>query len=83
MSSKVLRVRHGINLAESNIEDKTKSTSVSCASINQVQQVLLTIASLNVLDVKGKVKTVRALLDNGSQSCFITNDYCNDLELKQ
>ncbi|XP_018373384.1 PREDICTED: uncharacterized protein LOC108767792, partial [Trachymyrmex cornetzi] len=67
---------------ESHSEEITKSTSISCASVDQAQQVLLATALINVQDGKGEIRSVRALLDNGSQSCFITSDCCKELGLK-
>ncbi|XP_011859294.1 PREDICTED: uncharacterized protein LOC105556792 [Vollenhovia emeryi] len=68
---------------ESNAQETTKSITLAPAAINQGQQVLLATAMVNVTDVKGATRSIRALLDNGSQSCFITKDCCKELGLKR
>jgi len=47
-------------------------TSVNHAAVSQDKQVILAVAIVNILDVRGILKPCRALLDNGSQSYFIT-----------
>lgn len=49
------------------------STSVNHAAVGQNRQVILATAVINVVDAKGILQPCRALLDNGSQSCFITS----------
>ncbi|XP_018404107.1 PREDICTED: uncharacterized protein LOC108780791 [Cyphomyrmex costatus] len=61
--------------------ENTKSVTASNATVNQEHQVLLATALVNVLNSKGGVKSIRALLDNESQSCFITKDCCKQLGL--
>ncbi|XP_018402188.1 PREDICTED: uncharacterized protein LOC108779298 [Cyphomyrmex costatus] len=63
-------------------EENSKTASISCTSVKEAQQVLLATAIINVQDATGKIKSVRALLDNGSQSCFITGNCCKELGLK-
>ncbi|XP_018405187.1 PREDICTED: uncharacterized protein LOC108781648 [Cyphomyrmex costatus] len=67
--------------SESN-EENSKTASISCTSVKEAQQVLLATAIINVQDATGKIKSVRALLDNGSQSCFITGNCCKEMGLK-
>lgn len=57
---------------------------VSCLSTNQVQiprQVLLATALVNAESKTGKYQTIRALLDQGSQACFITEATAQFLRL--
>ncbi|XP_011699812.1 PREDICTED: uncharacterized protein LOC105457069 [Wasmannia auropunctata] len=63
--------------------ENTSSVTVNNAAVNSGQQVLLATALVNVINGKAGVKSVRALLDNGSQSCFITKDCCTELGLNQ
>ncbi|XP_055632765.1 uncharacterized protein LOC129773202 [Toxorhynchites rutilus septentrionalis] len=43
--------------------------------------VFLATAVVNVLDARGNLRTARALLDSGSQACFITSDLSRRLGL--
>lgn len=59
------------------------SASLSYCSIKGSHQVLLSIAVLWVRDRDGTLHGCRALLDNGSQSKFITQKLANKLNLSQ
>ncbi|KMQ87174.1 hypothetical protein RF55_13616 [Lasius niger] len=59
------------------------STSVNHAAVGQDRQVILATAVINVVDAKGILQPCRALLDNGSQSCFITSKCVKKLGIKQ
>ncbi|XP_067205356.1 uncharacterized protein [Linepithema humile] len=59
------------------------ATSVNHASVSQSRQVILATAIVNVVDASGALKPCRALLDNGSQSCFITSKCVKKLGIKQ
>ncbi|XP_024884721.1 uncharacterized protein LOC112462887, partial [Temnothorax curvispinosus] len=63
-------------------KESTSPATVNHAAINQ-EQVLLTTALVNVSNTKGETKSIRALLDSGSQSCFITEDCCTELGVKR
>lgn len=58
-----------------------KSSSVTFTSCTQNRTVLLSTAQVNILDKQGKPHTVRALLDNGSTSSYITRHLCSKLGL--
>lgn len=77
--------RAGSSLEDSNIanQEKVVATSVNHASFKQNKQVLLATALVKVMDNKGKEVSCRALLDSGSQSCFITVSCAKALALKQ
>ncbi|KYN02131.1 hypothetical protein ALC62_07059 [Cyphomyrmex costatus] len=68
---------------ESDTGKVIEPASTSCTSVSRAKQVLLATALINVQNSKGEMKSVRALLDNGSQSCFITSGCCRELGLKQ
>ncbi|XP_071629484.1 uncharacterized protein [Temnothorax longispinosus] len=63
-------------------KESTSPATVNHAAINQVQ-VLLATALVNVPNTKGETKSIHALLDSGSQSCFITEDCCTELGVKR
>lgn len=63
--------------------DKTISASASHNSFDQNKQVLLATARVNMLDNRGNSNSCRALLDSGSQSCFVTSECAMRLGLKQ
>ncbi|XP_077260839.1 uncharacterized protein LOC143896721 [Temnothorax americanus] len=63
-------------------KESTSPATVNHAAINQ-GQVLLATALVNVPNTKGETKSIRALLDSGSQSCFITEDCCTELGVKR
>lgn len=64
-------------------KEKVVFTSVSHGSVKARKQVLLATAIVKVIDVKGNEVHCRALLDSGSQSCFITVNCAKKLGLKQ
>lgn len=62
-------------------KSENNSQSISLSSSSSIRQVLLSTAYINVLDIHGVTHTIRALLDSGSMSSFITSDLCDKLEL--
>lgn len=50
-------------------------------TMNVAQHVLLSTALIEVADISGTYITARALLDNGSQRCFITKSLCDSLNI--
>lgn len=65
------------------IPDTTSSVSMKMISHNKVNsEVLLSTAIVYISDNLGKFHKARALLDNGSQSNFITKTMCRKLGLK-
>lgn len=50
---------------------------------NKISQILLSTALVYVTDHLGNIHTARVLLDQGSQSHFITESLCNKLHLKR
>ncbi|XP_018394988.1 PREDICTED: uncharacterized protein LOC108773621 [Cyphomyrmex costatus] len=68
--------------------DNSKKESLVAISSNHVtfpkdKCILLATATVDVIDANGNKKACRALLDSGSQSCFITNSFAKALKLKQ
>ncbi|XP_011687010.1 PREDICTED: uncharacterized protein LOC105449455 [Wasmannia auropunctata] len=57
------------------------SSSVLCSHSQQASGVLLATALVLVTDRRGKQRSVRALLDPGSQSSLITRKLCQELSL--
>lgn len=74
---------------EGQVESKTTSESdqvVACLSTGDVpmtKQVLLATALIKAEAVTGEYQTVRALMDQGSQACFITEAAVQLLRLKK
>lgn len=64
-------------------QESIKSAIVNNTAVNQGHQILLATALVNALNSKKGVKPIRALLNNGSQSCFMTRDCCKELGLDQ
>lgn len=62
-------------------ENTTPNVSLSSSSSSSIQQVLLSTAYIEIVDKNGIGRTIRALLDSGSMSSFITADLCNKLNL--
>lgn len=52
-------------------------------NVENVNQVLLSTASVKVPDINGKLHNCRVLLDSGSQSNFISNEFCDRLGLQK
>ncbi|CAH2099366.1 unnamed protein product [Euphydryas editha] len=71
--------------SSSNIENTNVSNKESHVALSAVQNVksfvLLSTALIQVEDVAGNKHTIRALLDNGSTSSFITKELCTKLKL--
>nr|CAI5839679.1 unnamed protein product [Callosobruchus analis] len=61
------------------------STSTICLSSHENRQILLSTALIEVQDSDGNwnVLVARALLDSGSQSCYITEALCSKLNLNK
>jgi hypothetical protein len=57
------------------------NNSTDCKTHALSQQVLLSTALVEIADVNNKYHTFRALLDNGSQHCFISNSLCKKLKI--
>ncbi|KAJ8980329.1 hypothetical protein NQ317_008037, partial [Molorchus minor] len=70
-----------------NVQSAEASTSVAFVghTINKkdISQVLLSTALVYVKDISGNLHTARVLLDQGSQSHFITDALCNKLALRK
>ncbi|CAK1582087.1 unnamed protein product [Parnassius mnemosyne] len=67
-----------------NLDTKNSSSFVSCISRNKISQhVLLATALVKVLSKTGNLLTIRALLDQGSQSSFVTESTVQMLGLKK
>ncbi|KAJ8733938.1 hypothetical protein PYW07_014489 [Mythimna separata] len=58
-----------------------KQENTSCLSLT-VQPVLLSTALVEIADSNNKYHTIRALLDSGSQQCFIAESLCKRLHTK-
>ncbi|KAH9637392.1 hypothetical protein HF086_012005 [Spodoptera exigua] len=58
-----------------------KRDNNSCISLT-VQPVLLSTALVEVADCNNKYHTIRALLDSGSQQCFVAESLCRTLNTK-
>lgn len=69
--------------ADAKDSEKVVATSVSHTSSEQSRQVLLATAMVEVTNFKGDKVLCRALLDSGSQSCFVTSRCIKNLALKQ
>lgn len=59
----------------------TSQSNVACLNTSLPIEVLLSTAIVNVEDKYGKNHTCRILLDSGSQSNFITNEFAKKLNL--
>nr|CAH7760137.1 unnamed protein product [Callosobruchus chinensis] len=57
------------------------ATSTTCLSSHENRQILLSTALIEVQDSDGNWNVARALLDSGSQSCYITEALCSKLNL--
>lgn len=67
------------NVTEESIPDQSEFVSMSSVTTNSF--VFLSTALIDILDNKNEPIRCRALLDSGSQSCFITNELANRLKL--
>ncbi|XP_045541793.1 uncharacterized protein LOC106716081 isoform X1 [Papilio machaon] len=65
---------HSIQVNEAHI-----NSNLQCA--RSIKPVLLSTALIEVADVHDNYITARALLDNGSQRCFITKSLCDSLNV--
>lgn len=63
---------------ESSLETPTRT---SCHSMAQHTQVVLSTAVVDVIGPHGQTLKCRALIDNGSQSCFMTENIAQTLRL--
>nr|CAH7752297.1 unnamed protein product [Callosobruchus chinensis] len=59
------------------------STSTTCLSSHENRQILLSTALIEVQDSDDNWNVARALLDSGSQSCYITEALCSKLNLNK
>ncbi|KAG7212812.1 hypothetical protein KM043_013068 [Ampulex compressa] len=74
-------------VAESSAQAERKHESVVAnisreGHVSATSQVFLSTALIDVYDRRGRTITARALLDSGSQSCFITEGFAERLNLK-
>ncbi|KAJ8957412.1 hypothetical protein NQ318_004892, partial [Aromia moschata] len=60
----------------------SEERSVVLSACSSVDHVLLSTAYVQVTDSNGNTHTVRALLDSGAQSSFVTKGLCQRLNLK-
>ncbi|KAI5633213.1 hypothetical protein NE865_14092 [Phthorimaea operculella] len=63
-------------------KEPVQETATSLTSNSVCGQVLLATAMVNIRDSKNKLHEVRAVLDNGSQSSFMSESLLNKLALK-
>ena len=71
------------DVVQNEVSNSESNTSlIHIAKDIKCRQVLLSTALVNVQDSKGSWRTCRALLDNGSQSNFISEKLCKNLNLK-
>nr|CAH7762057.1 unnamed protein product [Callosobruchus chinensis] len=66
-----------------NSSNPVASTSTTCLSSHENRQILLSTALIEVQDSDGNWNVARALLDSGSQSCYITEELCSKLNLNK
>ncbi|VEN35931.1 unnamed protein product, partial [Callosobruchus maculatus] len=66
------------NESKSEVEEKAQ-TSTACSACVSDTHVLLSTAYVQVSDDEGNSCTVRAILDSGSQSSYISQDICKRL----
>lgn len=65
------------------VRDQTITSCLATGKGTKSRQVLLATALINIESHKGQVQVIRALLDQGSQACFITEDTVQLLQLKK
>lgn len=58
-----------------------ESVNLASQNISNSTQVLLSTVLVDVFDKNHTTQVARALLDAGSQSSFITSEFCNQLRL--
>ncbi|CAG9137835.1 unnamed protein product [Plutella xylostella] len=63
-------------VTEKSIQAHNAHTHTQAVKPVLAQPVLLSTALVEVADVHGRLHTARALLDSGSQRCFITKSFC-------
>lgn len=63
------------------INSPSKNNSTDCGSHNLSQHVLLSTALVEIADRNNEYHTFRALLDNGSQHCFISDSLSKKLNV--
>lgn len=84
---KSCKMRHSTllhqNEVQSEVSQPSSSSVIAMSSYNKQKDVLLSTIKLQIFDSNGSLHTVRALLDSGSQSNFITNAICRKLNLKR
>ncbi|KAJ8976819.1 hypothetical protein NQ317_008713 [Molorchus minor] len=68
---------------DSTEETKAESVNLSSQHLSQSKQVLLSTVLVRVFDKGNKPHMARALLDMGSQSSFITAEFCDVLQLNR
>lgn len=73
----------GEQKTEQQVEPENTPVQVSLTSQMCNQQVLLSTVSLGVLDSSGQVHVIKALLDCGSQSNFVSAKLCKQLNLQK
>lgn len=66
-----------------NVSLQTTSVMCSAQQYNCNSQVLLSKAKIHILDKNGKTHECRALLDSGSQPCFMTETLAETLKLQR
>lgn len=66
-----------------NTIENSENAAACLTSYNSVKHVLLSTAYIQVMDQKHNSHTVRAILDSGSQSSYITADLCDRLNLNK
>ncbi|XP_044760769.1 uncharacterized protein LOC123318219 [Coccinella septempunctata] len=72
------------NLERSNTNAEQEPTHQTVAMFTKGEhEVLLSTALVSVRDAFGNIQTARAVLDSGSQSCFVTKGFANKLGLKK
>lgn len=64
-------------------KENESSTTLTALFSGATREVLLSTAIIDILDAKGNAHKVRALLDSGSQSSFITSRICKKLNLQR
>lgn len=72
-----------LNSSDTTGSMQVASTTANHAARSRGRHVLLSTAIVHVRDAKGNVHSCRALLDNGSQSNFVTTELAKKLGLRQ